>query len=326
MTYISDGRRVFDIEIEALQDVRARMDEQFDLACELIKACQGRVVVTGMGKSGHIGNKIAASLASTGTPAFFVHPGEASHGDLGMITPQDLVIALSNSGTTPEILSIVPIVKRMGVKLVSLSGNPDSELAGVSDAHLDVSIAREACPHNLAPTASTTAALAMGDALVVAILQSRGFSADDFARTHPGGSLGKRLLLYVSDIMHTGEDVPLVRQDASFKEVLLEMTSKSLGMTGVLDHSGRLVGIFTDGDLRRALAGTIDSDNTRALEVMTRTPYVVGPDTLAAEVVKTMREHAIHGPHAINSVFITDRENRVLGALNTHDLLRAGVV
>lgn len=326
MTYISDGQRVFDIEIEALQDVCGRMDEQFDLACELIKACQGRVVVIGMGKSGHIGNKIAASLASTGTPAFFVHPGEASHGDLGMITPQDLVIALSNSGTTPEILSIVPIVKRMGVKLVSLSGNPASELALASDAHLDVAVAREACPHNLAPTASTTAALAMGDALAVAILQSRGFSADDFARTHPGGSLGKRLLLYVSDIMHTGDEVPLVGQAASFKEVLLEMTSKSLGMTGVLDATGRLVGIFTDGDLRRTLTGTIDSDNTRALEVMTRTPYVVGPDTLAAEVVKTMREHALHGPHAINAVFITDQDNRVLGALNTHDLLRAGVV
>jgi len=326
MTYISDGHRVFDIEIEALQAVRARLDAQFDSACELIKGCQGRIVVTGMGKSGHIGNKIAASLASTGTPAFFVHPGEASHGDLGMITPQDLVIALSNSGTTPEILSIVPIVKRMGVKLVSLSGNPDSELALASDAHLDVSIKREACPHNLAPTASTTAALAMGDALAVAILQSRGFSADDFARTHPGGALGKRLLLYVSDIMHTGDDVPLVAEDASFKEVLLEMTSKSLGMTGVLDRSNKLAGIFTDGDLRRALAGTIDSDQTRAHEVMTRTPYVVGPDTLAAEVVKTMREHALHGPHAINSVFITDQENRVLGALNTHDLLRAGVV
>ena len=326
MTYISDGRRVFDIEIEALQDVRARMDEQFDVACELIKACQGRVVVTGMGKSGHIGNKIAASLASTGTPAFFVHPGEASHGDLGMITPQDLVIALSNSGTTPEILSIVPIVKRMGVKLVSLSGNPDSELATASNAHLDVGVAREACPHNLAPTASTTVALAMGDALAVAILQSRGFSADDFARTHPGGALGKRLLLYVSDIMHTGDEVPLVDQNASFKELLLEMTSKSLGMTGVLDSSGSLIGIFTDGDLRRALAGTIDSDNTLALEVMTRGPYTVRPDTLAAEVVKTMREHALHGPHAINSVFITDQQNRVLGALNTHDLLRAGVV
>lgn len=326
MTYISDGREVFDIEIEALRDVRTRLDEQFDIACEIIKACQGRVVVTGMGKSGHIGNKIAASLASTGTPAFFVHPGEASHGDLGMITPQDIVIALSNSGTTPEILSIVPIVKRMGVKLVSLSGSPGSELAVASDAHLDVAVGREACPHNLAPTASTTAALAMGDALAVAILKSRGFSADDFARTHPGGSLGKRLLLYVSDIMHKGNEVPLVRQDASFKEVLLEMTSKSLGMTGVLDNMDRLVGIFTDGDLRRALTGTIDSDNTRALEVMTHTPYVVGPNTLAAEVVKTMREHALHGPHAINAVFITDPENRVLGALNTHDLLRAGVV
>jgi len=326
MTYISDGRRVFDIEIEALKNVRKKLDAQFDLACELVKACEGRVVVTGMGKSGHIGNKIAASLASTGTPSFFVHPGEASHGDLGMITPQDLVIALSNSGTTPEILSIVPIVKRMGVKLVSLTGNPESELAQASDAHLDVGVRREACPHNLAPTASTTVALAMGDALAVAILQSRGFSADDFARTHPGGALGKRLLLYVADIMHKDDEVPLVDQDASFKELLLEMTSKSLGMTGVLDDQCRLVGIFTDGDLRRTLGGVIDSDKTRARDVMTTAPYVVSPDTLAAEVVKTMREHALHGPHAINAVFITDPDNQVLGALNTHDLLRAGVV
>lgn len=326
MTYLSDGQRVFDIEIEALLAVRARMDAQFDQACELVKGCEGRVVVTGMGKSGHVGHKIAASLASTGTPAFFVHPGEASHGDLGMITPQDLVIALSNSGTTPEILSIVPIVKRMGVKLVSLSGNPESELALASDVHLDVGVAREACPHNLAPTASTTAALAMGDALAVAILQSRGFSADDFARTHPGGTLGKRLLLYVVDIMHRGDEVPLVREHASFKEVLLEMTSKSLGMTGVVDAGGRLQGIITDGDLRRTLGGAIDSEKTLAQEVMTVNPYSVGPDTLAAEVVKTMREHALHGPHAINSVFITDKDNRVLGALNTHDLLRAGVV
>ena len=326
MTYLSDGQRVFDIEIEALQAVRARMDVQFDRACELVKACEGRVVVTGMGKSGHIGHKIAASLASTGTPAFFVHPGEASHGDLGMITPQDLVIALSNSGTTPEILSIVPIVKRMGVKLVSLTGKPASELAIASDVHLDVGVVREACPHNLAPTASTTAALAMGDALAVAILQSRGFSADDFARTHPGGTLGKRLLLYVSDIMHTGDDIPLVREHASFKQVLLEMTSKSLGMTGVTDDDGRLLGIFTDGDLRRTLGSAIDSESTLARDVMTSRPYTVGPDTLAAEVVKTMREHALHGPHAINSVFIIDQHNRVLGALNTHDLLRAGVV
>jgi arabinose-5-phosphate isomerase len=326
MSFIPDGQQVFDIEVEALQGVRSRLNEQFNVACELIKDCQGRVVVTGMGKSGHIANKIAASLASTGTPAFFVHPGEASHGDLGMITPQDIVIALSNSGTTPEILTIVPIVKRMGVKLISLTGRPDSELANSSDAHLDVGVSREACPHNLAPTASTTAALAMGDALTVAVLQSRGFSADDFARTHPGGVLGKRLLLYVSDIMHSGDEIPLVKQSASFKDVLLEMTGKSLGMTGVVDENNRLIGIFTDGDLRRTLSQIIDPENTRAVDVMTNNPYTVRPDTLAAEVVKTMREHALHGPHAINAVFITDAENTVIGALNTHDLLRAGVV
>lgn len=326
MSFIPDGEQVFDIEIEALQGVRSRMDAQFDRACELIKTCQGRVVVTGMGKSGHIANKIAASLASTGTPAFFVHPGEASHGDLGMITPQDLVIALSNSGTTPEILMIVPIVKRMGVKLVSLTGNPGSELASSSDAHLDVGVSREACPHNLAPTASTTCALAMGDALAVAVLQSRGFSAEDFARTHPGGILGKRLLLYVSDIMHSGDEIPLVKHSASFKDVLLEMTGKSLGMTGVVNENDKLIGIFTDGDLRRSLSRSIDPENTIATDVMTQNPYAVSPDTLAAEVVKTMREHAVHGPHAINAVFITDEENTVLGALNTHDLLRAGVV
>ncbi len=326
MTYISDGQRVFDIEIDALQDVRSRIDNQFSLACELIKQCEGRVVVIGMGKSGHIGHKIAASLASTGTPAFFVHPGEASHGDLGMITPQDLIIALSNSGATPEVLTIVPIVKRMGVKLVSITGDPGSELAKSADAHLDVGVAREACPHNLAPTASTTAALAMGDALVVAVLQSRGFSVDDFARTHPGGRLGKRLLLYVSDIMHQGEEIPLVLESASFKEVLLEMTGKSLGMTGVVDQQGRLVGIITDGDLRRTLGQAFDPEQTLAKQIMTRSPFTVRPDTLAAQVVKSMREHALHGPHAINAVFITDEENRVLGALNTHDLLRAGVV
>lgn len=326
MTLISDGQRVFDIEIEALQDVRARMDQQFSKACELITSCAGRVVVIGMGKSGHIGNKIAASLASTGTPAFFVHPGEASHGDLGMITSEDLIIALSNSGSTPEVLMIVPIVKRMGVKLVSITGDPASGLAKSADAHLDVRVVREACPHNLAPTASTTAALAMGDALVVAVLQSRGFSVDDFARTHPGGALGKRLLLYVSDIMHTDDEIPLVKQSANFKDVLLEMTGKSLGMTGVVDEQDCLVGIFTDGDLRRTLSQTFDPEQTLAEQIMTSSPFSVRPNTLAAEVVKTMREHALHGPHAINAVFITDEENRVLGALNTHDLLRAGVV
>jgi arabinose-5-phosphate isomerase len=243
-----------------------------------------------------------------------------------MITPEDLIIALSNSGATPEVLTIVPIVKRMGVKLVSITGDPDSELAQSADAHLDVCVAREACPHNLAPTASTTAALVMGDALVVAVLQSRGFSVDDFARTHPGGALGKRLLLYVSDIMHTGDEVPLVKQSSSFKDVLLEMTGKSLGMTGVVDEQSRLVGIFTDGDLRRTLSQAFDPEQTLAEQIMTASPFSVRPDTLAAEVVKSMREHALHGPHAINAVFITDHENRVLGALNTHDLLRAGVV
>ncbi len=326
MTFTSDGQRVFDIELEALQRVRAGLDTQFEQACTLVRACAGRVVVTGMGKSGHIANKIAASLASTGTPAFFVHPGEASHGDLGMITPVDLVIALSNSGSTPEVLSIVPIIKRMGVKLISMTGDAESELAKIADAHLDVSIDREACPHNLAPTASTTAALAMGDALMVAVLQSRGFSANDFARTHPGGALGKRLLLYVSDLMHQGDDIPLVADTASFKDVLLEMTSKSLGMTGVIDNQKRLIGMITDGDLRRTLGTGFDAENVRAADIMTHTPFTVPPDTLAADVVKAMREYAIEGPHAINAVFITDDDNHALGALNTHDLLRAGVV
>lgn len=326
MTYIQDAKNVFDIEIDALKAIRSGITSEFETACELIKSCQGRVVVTGMGKSGHIGNKIAATLASTGTPAFFVHPGEASHGDLGMITAPDLVIALSNSGATPEVLTIVPIVKRMGVKLISITGDATSELALVADAHLYVGVEREACPHNLAPTASTTCALAMGDALAVAVLQSRGFSAEDFARTHPGGTLGKRLLLYVSDIMHKGSNIPLVNQSASFKELLLEMTSKSLGMTGIIDDQNRLVGIFTDGDLRRTLNQPFDPNQTCAKDIMTSKPYTVRPDTLAAHVVKVMREHALNGPHAINAVFITDPDNQVLGALNTHDLLRANVV
>lgn len=331
MSYSEYGQQVLNIEIEALIALRDRLSvatvsSLFNQACETIRACSGRVVVIGMGKSGHIASKIAASLASTGSPAFFVHPGEASHGDLGMITPQDCVIALSNSGNTPEILSIVPIVKRMGVSLICLTGKPDSELARAADIHINVEVNREACPHNLAPTASTTAALAMGDALAVAILKSRGFSADDFAKTHPGGMLGKRLLLYVSDLMHTGDDLPLVRQDATFETLLIEMTSKSLGMAGVVDDENRLLGIFTDGDIRRTLAEPINAQTTLASEVMTASPYTVSADTLAAELVKAMREHAIEGKHAINGVFVTDADNRILGALNTHDLLRAGMV
>ncbi len=332
MPYSEDGQQVLDIEIEALIALRDRLSSDpaasvlFDQACDTIRACAGRVVVIGMGKSGHISSKIAASLASTGTPAFFVHPGEASHGDLGMITPQDCVIALSNSGNTPEILSIVPIVKRMGVSLICLTGKPDSELARAADIHINVEVDREACPHNLAPTASTTAALAMGDALAVAILKSRGFSTDDFARTHPGGMLGKRLLLYVSDLMHTDDELPLVHCDATFEELLIEMTSKSLGMAGIVNAENKLLGIFTDGDIRRTLAQPINAHTTLARDVMTASPYTVSADTLAAELVKDMREHAVQGKHAINGVFVTDESGQVLGALNTHDLLRAGVV
>lgn len=334
MSYANHGQDVLDTETRALaalaEWLRGEGKVDFDAACELISTVDthtpGRIVVTGMGKSGHIGHKIAATLASTGTPAFFVHPGEAQHGDLGMITPQDVVIALSNSGTTPEVVAIVPIIKRMGVKLLAITGAPDSELAQIADVHLDVSVEREACPHDLAPTTSTTAALAMGDALAVAVLQSRGFSAEDFARTHPGGALGKRLLLYVSDIMHTGSDIPLVDKSASLADALVEMTGKSLGMTGVVNSKNQLLGIFTDGDLRRALDQPVDANQVNIQDLMTPDPFSVRPDTLAASVVNTMREHAQSGQHAINAVFITDANNQVLGALNTHDLLRAGVV
>jgi arabinose-5-phosphate isomerase len=273
-----------------------------------------------MGKSGHIGGKIAATLASTGTPAFFVHPGEASHGDLGMITPGDVVLAISNSGETTEILTILPIIKRMGVKLVAMTGRKDSSLARQADVVLEVSVAKEACPLNLAPTASTTAALAMGDALAVALYRARGFTREDFARTHPAGQLGRRLLLYVSDIMHTGEGIPLVGVDASLREALLEMTGKGLGMTGVVDTSGRLVGILTDGDLRRLLQRGVDVYTAQVAEVMTRQPKVTRPDRLAAEIVAFMQAERING------VFVVDDDGRVLGALNMHDLLRAGVV
>jgi arabinose-5-phosphate isomerase len=314
------GRDVIELEAEALQALARRIDGQFAEACRLILACHGRVVVTGMGKSGHIGGKIAATLASTGTPAFFVHPGEASHGDLGMITPPDVVLAISNSGETGEILTILPIIKRLGVKLIGLTGKPDSSLARQSDAVLYAGVEKEACPHNLAPTASTTAALAVGDALAVALLKSRGFTPEDFARAHPAGSLGRRLLLYVSDVMHTGAAIPKVGEDASLREALLEMTGKGLGMTGVLDRDGRLVGIFTDGDLRRVLNRGVDVYNAAIAEVMTRNPKTTRADRLAAETVQLMRSLKING------LFVVDQDNRVLGALNMHDLFRAGVI
>ncbi|MHB8454302.1 MAG: KpsF/GutQ family sugar-phosphate isomerase [Acidiferrobacterales bacterium] len=324
MTEISSlaqlGRAVIEIEAAAVSALVARIDESFERACQLMMNCKGRVVVVGMGKSGHIGGKIAATLASTGTPAFFVHPGEASHGDLGMITPIDVVIAISNSGETDEILTILPIIKRMGAKLVSLTGSPQSSLARQADVNLDVGVEKEACPLNLAPTSSTTATLAMGDALAMALFQSRGFTPEDFARSHPGGKLGRRLLLYVSDIMHTGPSIPLVGEDASLREALLEMTGKGLGMTGVIDAAGTLLGIFTDGDLRRALNKGVDVYGAKISDVMTYTPKTTHADKLAAETVQLMRSLNING------LFVVDGGNRVVGALNMHDLLNAGVV
>lgn len=314
------GRAVIELEAEALTALVPRLNEDFAHACRLILDSPGRVVVTGMGKSGHIGGKIAATLASTGTPAFFVHPGEAQHGDLGMIQPQDVVIAISNSGETGEILTILPIIKRMGAKLIALTGNPKSSLARQADAHLDGGVAKEACPLNLAPTSSTTAALALGDALAVALLKTRNFTADDFARSHPGGKLGRRLLLYVRDVMHSGARIPLVPESASLREALLEMTGKGLGMTGVLDAAGKLAGIYTDGDLRRTLNKGLDVYNARISDVMTRNPKTCHADQLAAEIVQLMEQHNING------LMVVDADQRVQGALNMGDLLRAGVV
>jgi arabinose-5-phosphate isomerase len=319
-SYEQLGREVIQLEAEALQTLAKRIDGQFAEACRLILACTGRVIVIGMGKSGHIGGKIAATLASTGTPSFFVHPGEASHGDVGMITTPDIVLAISNSGETEEILTILPIIKRMGVKLIALTGGMESSLARQADAVLNTSVEKEACPHNLAPTASTTAALAMGDALAVALLKSRGFTREDFARAHPAGSLGRRLLLYVSDIMHTGAAIPKVSVESNLREALLEMTGKGLGMTGVVDDQGRLVGVFTDGDLRRVLNRSIDVYNARITDVMTRQPKTTRADRLAAETVQLMRSLKING------LFVVDENDRVLGALNMHDLFRAGVI
>lgn len=319
-TFIRAGRRVIDLEAQALTHLATELDDAFARACLLLSSCKGRVVVVGMGKSGHIGGKIAATLASTGTPAFFVHPGEASHGDLGMITPEDTVLAISHSGETNEILTILPIIKRMGVRLLALTGHSDSSLAHEADVHLPVTVEKEACPLNLAPTASTTAALAMGDALAIALYESRGFTPEDFARSHPGGRLGRRLLVYVADIMHTGARIPQVTAHAPVREALLEMSSKGLGMTGVTENDGTLCGIFTDGDLRRALNRGIDVYSALVQDVMTANPKTVTPDRLAAELVPLLRTHNISG------VFVVDERQHIIGALNMHDLLRAGVV
>jgi arabinose-5-phosphate isomerase len=319
--FVLEGAEVVRLEAEALLGLERRLDQSFDQACRRVLACQGRVVVVGMGKSGHIAGKIAATLASTGTPAFFVHPGEASHGDLGMITPSDLVIAISNSGETPEILTILPIIKRMGVGLIALTGNVQSTLARTADIVLDIGVEKEACPLNMAPTASTATTLAMGDALAIAVLKSRDFTLTDFARSHPGGTIGRRLLLYVKDVMHTGERIPVVTKDASVDEALLEMSSKGLGMTAIVDtDNGPLCGIFTDGDLRRSLGRSVDIYHCPIVDVMTREPKTASPDALAAEVVQMMRQYSING------LFAVDENRNVVGALNTLDLIRAGVV
>jgi arabinose-5-phosphate isomerase len=314
------GSAVLRTEAAAVSRLADRLNGDFVHACHHLLHCRGRVVVVGMGKSGHIGSKIAATLASTGTPAFFVHPGEASHGDLGMITPGDVVIALSNSGETGEITAILPLIKRMGVPLISLTGNPASTLASEADVNIDVGVEKEACPLGLAPTASTTAALAMGDALAVALLETRGFTAEDFARSHPGGSLGRRLLLHVADIMHKGDAVPRVHRDASLRDALMEMTAKGLGMTAVVDDDDRVIGIYTDGDLRRTLDHGVDVHGAAVTEVMTTGGVSITPDRLAAEAVQLMETRKI------NALLVTDAEQRLVGALNMHDLLRAGVV
>ncbi|MCW8947001.1 MAG: KpsF/GutQ family sugar-phosphate isomerase [Sedimenticola sp.] len=307
-------------EAAAIQALASRINGDFAHACGYMLKCEGRIVVTGMGKSGHIGSKIAATLASTGSPAFFVHPGEASHGDLGMITAKDVVLALSNSGETTEILTILPLIKRLGIPLIALTGNPQSTLAKQADVHIDVSVEQEACPLNLAPTSSTTATLAMGDALAVALLESKGFTEQDFARSHPGGSLGRRLLLMVSDVMVTGSNIPRVSEQASLRDALLEMTDKGLGMTAVIDKGGRIKGIFTDGDLRRTLDRDIDIRNALVADVMTPGGTTATADMLAAEVLKLMQEKKI------NSLFVVDQQQIPIGALNMHSLLLAGIV
>src|SRR5438552_6604904 len=314
------ARKVLAIEADAITGLISRLDERFLDAVGLILACRGRVVVSGVGKSGHIARKIASTLASTGTPAFFVHAAEAAHGDLGMITRDDVMLALSNSGQSEELLTIIPMIKRRGAKLIALTGNTDSALAGEADVHLDARVAQEACPLNLAPTASTTAALALGDALAIALLDARGFGEKDFARAHPGGALGRKLLTHVSDVMRTGNDVPRVSDISSFSDALVEISRKGMGMTAILDSGGKLVGIFTDGDLRRTLERKPDVRPLKINEVMTRNPRTITPHKLAAEAVELMERHKI------NQLLVATETGELIGALNMHDLFRAKVI
>jgi len=316
--FLQSARRTIKLEQEAIAQLEGRLTDDFATACQLVLNCKGRVVVTGMGKSGHIGNKMAATLASTGTPAFFVHPGEASHGDMGMIQPSDVVIALSNSGETGEVTSLLPLLKRLGTALISMTGNPESTLGRAANAHLNTGVNQEACPLNLEPTSSTTCALVMGDALAVALLEARGFTAEDFAFSHPGGSLGRRLLLKVEDIMHSGDQIPVVSPSATLSEALLVVTSKGLGMTTVQDN-GKLTGIFTDGDLRRAIDHGVDIHTATMADVMTVGGKTTTPGTLAAEALKLMEDNKI------NALVVKNGDDTV-GVINMHDLLRAGVI
>lgn len=313
------AKQVLDIEVSALQQLEQYFNEQFEQACKLILSNSGKVVVMGMGKSGHIGNKIAATLASTGTSAFFVHPGEAAHGDLGMISAGDIVIAISNSGESHEILSLFPVLKRLNIKIISMTGKPESNMAKLSDLHLQITVPKEACPLGLAPTSSTTATLVMGDALAVALLQARGFSAEDFALSHPGGALGRKLLLKLSDIMHFGNSLPKVSPDALIRDALLEISEKGLGMTAIVDEHDAMLGIFTDGDLRRTLDKRIDIHTTAIGEVMTQNPTTAHPEMLAVEGLNLMQDKNI------NALILCDN-NKIVGALNMHDLLKAGVM
>jgi arabinose-5-phosphate isomerase len=314
------ARQVLEIEAEAVHALAARIDERFLAAVELIHNRSGRVVVSGIGKSGHIARKIASTMASTGTPAYFVHPAEASHGDLGMVEPGDVFIAISYSGASDELLQIVPLVKRRGAKLISITGSPESALARDADVHLDARVAKEACPHNLAPTASTTAALALGDALAVALLDARGFSAADFARSHPRGRLPRQALLHVADVMRTGADLPAVPESASLKEAVREMTRGQIGMTAVLDAARRVAGVFTDGDLRRSLERGVQADSATMRELMTRGARSIAPGALAAEAVQIMERHKV------NQLLVVDEHGELVGALNMHDLFRAKVI
>ena len=319
--FAAAGRRVIAIEADGLAAIGARIDGAFSQACRAMLACRGRVVCTGMGKSGHVARKIAATLASTGTPSFYMHPGEAGHGDLGMVTDADVVLALSYSGESDELLMLLPVLKRQGNPLLAMTGRPASSLAREADVHLDVSVPAEACPLDLAPTASTNAELAMGEALAVALLEARGFTAEDFARSHPAGALGRRLLLHIRDVMHAGDQVPRVRETATLSEALVEMSRKRLGMTAVVDADDGLLGLYTDGDLRRTLDdAAVDVRNTPISAVMTRTPKTIGSDALAVEAAQLMETHKI------NALLVLDEGRRVVGALNIHDLLRARVV